>query len=200
MGLRRTLRRWLRRPHRFRVEDFEERERLRDDYRLLAAELDAVLDFGCVLDLGCGNAFLVEALLDRGKTVRGIEVSPAVEAVLSERLRAVVQVGDFTVARGLWDLVACVEVAEHLPPARSQELVETLVRSARRWIYFTAAPVGQAGRGHINCRPLAEWSGWFLERGWEEARRETVELRRRLRRLERARWLGGNSLVLRPAR
>jgi hypothetical protein len=97
-----------------------------------------------------------------------------------------------------FDLVCCVEVAEHIDPARSRELVTVVTNAARRWIYFTAAPPGQSGRGHINCRPHEEWLGWFEEEGWRTAGEETEALRAALEHLTRAHWLQGNSFLLAP--
>ena len=86
-----------------------------------------------------------------------------------------------------------------IPPGRSLDLVETLTRLARRWIYFTAAPPGQRGRGHINCRPHAEWLGWFAEHGWEIDTERTTRLREDLGSAPKAKWLQGNSVILRPS-
>lgn len=204
-----SLRTWLGRPKPYGRRHFRKREALRDDYRLLARSLLRHLDFASALDVGCGNGFLLAAFREAGREVTGIEASPAVRAVLSPELCEAVWIGDFqeapnvAPARGggapTWDLVSCVEVAEHIEPARSKELVETLTTVANRWIYFTAAPPGQSGHGHINCRPHREWLGWFEGLGWEPASRETEALRRDLELLRRAVWLRGNSFVLRPA-
>lgn len=197
--MRRRILDWLGFRAHFRVRDFRARERFRRDYEVLARSLDRRLDFGSVYDVGCANGFLVEELLRAGHRAGGIERSPEVHEVLPPGLRDLVAVGDFTEARGTWDLVACVEVAEHIEPERSEELVASLVDHARRWIYFTAAPPGQRGRGHINCRPHREWIRWFEERRWALALPETDAVREDLAQLEQAVWLRGNSFVLRPA-
>ncbi|MFP3941146.1 MAG: class I SAM-dependent methyltransferase [Thermoanaerobaculia bacterium] len=198
------IRTWLGRPKPYGRRHFRQREALRADYRLLARSLLRHLDFGAVLDVGCANAFLLEVFRDAGREVAGIEASPAIRSVLAPELCGVVRIGDFREALdlvraggpGAWDLVACVEVAEHIEPDRSEELVETLVSVAGRWIYFTAAPPGQTGHGHINCRPHGEWLAWFEARGWAPAPPETDAVRRDLSHLGRAVWLRGNSFVL----
>ncbi len=119
--------------------------------------------------------------------------------LLEPAIQEVVQIGDFAEISGEWDLVCCVEVAEHIPPERSLDLVETLTRSARHWIYFTAAPPGQGGRGHINCRPHEDWLQEFSERGWRVTDAPTRGLRQDLAQLDRATWLRGNSFVLAPS-
>jgi hypothetical protein len=105
-------------------------------------------------------------------------------------------VGDFSAARGEWDLVCCVEVAEHIPPERSHDLVATATGLARNWIYFTAALPGQSGRGHVNCRPHEDWLTWFADAGWLQHDILTHRLREELEGLESAPWLRGNSFIL----
>lgn len=194
---------WLARlraqPKPYRQKDFLGREKFRQDYRLVASALLRHLDFVTAFDVGCANGFLLAEFQGAGKRCAGIELSPSVREVLPEALQPLVEVGDFATAQGEWDLVCCVEVAEHLPPARSTELVTTLARLGRRWIYFTAAPPGQTGRGHINCRPHDEWLAWFEELGWRRHSELTDGLREHLKDLESAPWLRPNSLILTPA-
>ncbi|MDX1502484.1 MAG: methyltransferase domain-containing protein [Thermoanaerobaculia bacterium] len=191
--------RLLARRKRYRARDFAARERFRDDYRAIARHLLEALEFGSAYDVGCANGFLVEELARAGREAAGIELSPAVKELLPAELAARVAIGDFAEASGRWDLVCCVEVAEHLPPERSEELVATLAGLARRWIYFSAAPPGQGGRGHINCRPHAEWLGWFGEQGWREDVERTARLRAFLATRPSVPWLRVNSLLLAPA-
>jgi SAM-dependent methyltransferase len=195
-----TLRRWLGRPKPYGVRHFRRRQELRGDYALLAGALLDRLEFDSVLDVGCANGFLLERFAAAGREIAGIELSPEVAEVQPPEVAPVVVVGDFAeVPRRFprpFDLVCCVEVAEHIDPARSRELVTVVTNAARRWIYFTAAPPGQSGRGHINCRPHEEWLGWFAEEGWRVGREETETLRAALAQLTRATWLRGNSFIL----
>jgi SAM-dependent methyltransferase len=181
----------------YRLKHFRRRERFRDDYRLLARALLEQIQFDSVFDVGCANGFLLEAFLEAGREIGGIEAATAARKVLPDALRSHVSFGDFSESRGKWDLVCCVEVAEHIPPPRSEELVRTLVRLARETIYFTAAPPGQFGHGHINCRPHADWLQWFADAGWELDRGVTEALRAALEELRQARWLQPNSFALR---
>jgi SAM-dependent methyltransferase len=198
MSVLREIRSRLGLPHRFSRQDFEKRDVFAADYQLVARALTEQIDFATVLDLGCANGFLMGELHRFGKIVRGLELSPAILDVLPPELAERVDIGDFTLATGTWDLVACVEVAEHISPERSLDLVTTLAARARRWIYFTAAPPGQKGKGHINCRLHEEWVAWFRGLGWRVDEARTTGLRGDLDRLERATWLRGNSLILRP--
>ena len=186
---------WLNRPAPYRARHFRRRETLRPDYRRLARALMQLVPFSSAVDVGCANAFLLEEFVDAGKEVTGVELSPEVVEVLSPEIRHAVLIGDFADLAGRWDLACCVEVAEHIPPPRSAELVDIVARIARRWIYFTAAPPGQPGRGHINCRPHDEWLEMFAHRGWETDEPRTARLRDTLASLETAVWLRGNSFL-----
>ena len=187
-----------RRPKPFHGDQFANREEFRSDYRTLASFLLEDLEFDSALDVGCANAFLLEEFQRAGKRIAGVELSEDVLDFLSPAVREAVTIGDFTAARGSWDLVCCVEVAEHLEPHRSEELVATLVETATGLIYFTAALPGQTGRGHINCRPHGEWLAWFTEAGWRVDRGGTDRLRRRMAVLESTPWLRANSFLLVP--
>jgi SAM-dependent methyltransferase len=187
------------RPKRYRLRDLRRRERFRPDYDLLADFLLRQLAFDSAIDVGCGNGFLLERFHDAGKRISGVDISPDVPVVLGKRLNGAVRVADFGAAVGTFDLACCVEVAEHIAPDRSLSLVETLTRVARSWIYFSAAPEGQAGRGHINCRPHKDWVSWFEVRGWQLDEVNTERLREHLEALELAPWLRGNSFLFKSA-
>ena len=193
---------WFRRnrPKPYRSEDFKRRGRYRDDYLALGGFLAEGLEFESAIDVGCANGFLMEGLAAEGKSIAGIELSPAVLEVLPAELHDRVEVGDFSTANGSWDLACCIEVAEHIEPDRSEELVAKVAELAERWIYFTAAPPGQTGRGHINCRPHAEWLAWFAAAGWAVDEVRTRALRSRLSSLSQAPWLERNSFLLAPQR
>jgi len=189
------LRRLSRRPKPYRLRDLQRRERYRSDYDLVADFLLQRLAFDSAIDIGCGNGFLLERFHDAGKTIAGVDVSPDVRQLLGQRLNGAIRVSDFGSAVGSFDLACCVEVAEHIEPDRSLMLVETLARLAKSWIYFSAAPEGQVGRGHINCRPHSDWVEWFDARGWALDEEATSDLRVHLDQLELAPWLKGNSFL-----
>lgn len=65
-----------------------------------------------------------------------------------------------------FDLVNCLEVIEHIPEEFSLNLIKTLDLHAKRYILFSAAGVGQGGKGHINCQPLSHWAKIFSSLGW----------------------------------
>lgn len=190
---------FFKKSKKFHAEKLRRREAFRADYGIVAEAILELVPFRSVIDVGCANGFLVESFLEAGKEARGIELSPHVVEVLPPRLDSAIDIGDFSAAGGSWDLVCCTEMAEHIPPERSRELVKKLASLAKEHIYFTAAPVGQGGRGHINCRSHLEWLDWFALEGWVFDVRSAA-LRERLEKLEQARWLIGNSVLLRRDR
>ena len=64
-----------------------------------------------------------------------------------------------------FDIVQCLEVAEHVPPATSATLVDNIVRHSK-CVLFSAAVPGQGGEDHINERSYAYWRDLFAERGY----------------------------------
>jgi SAM-dependent methyltransferase len=121
-----------------------------------------------VLDVGCGRGVWLAAWKRMGATtVRGVDgsyVDPATLAVdpsefVAADLAAPVDLG----AR--FDLVECLEVAEHLPEASAETLVSTLVRHGEI-VLFSAATPGQGGEQHVNEQPLAYWMEKFAARGY----------------------------------
>ena len=60
--------------------------------------------------------------------------------------------------QGKFDLVMCLEVAEHLPKqAALNSLLSTLVKSTGNILIFSAAQPGQEGTGHINPQTQHFW-------------------------------------------
>lgn len=153
-----------------------------------------------VIDLGCGGAPLLGAM-KRGSedlVVRGVEGSRfGVERAAVEFGReGVVVKGDLR-RSGFWgrfDLVMCVEVAEHLEEKYANTLVDNICRAAKGKVLFTAAPPGQGGLNHVNCQPGSFWVKKFKDRGFVELPEKREMFRENLLRISGRkpddRWLG----------
>ena len=64
-----------------------------------------------------------------------------------------------------FDLVQCLEVAEHVPPDASRMLIDNLTAHGHH-VLFSAAVPGQGGENHLNERTYEFWRQLFEERGY----------------------------------
>jgi SAM-dependent methyltransferase len=140
---------------------------LRSARRLLPV-LHEVLAISSVVDVGCGAGAWLRAHQEAGVAeVLGLDgdyLEPALLLIDPANFQA----HDITRPLALgrrYDLVQCLEVAEHVPAAAGPALVDNLTRAGDR-ILFSAAVPGQGGKGHINERPLSYWRDLFAARGY----------------------------------
>jgi SAM-dependent methyltransferase len=121
-----------------------------------------------VLDIGCGPGAWLRAFVENGVSqIQGIDG----DYIDRERLLIEPQyfiAADLTkpiVLNPEYDLVVCIEVAEHLPSANANGLVEKLACAAPA-ILFSAAIPGQGGTNHLNEQWLGYWCNRFSEQGF----------------------------------
>jgi SAM-dependent methyltransferase len=122
-----------------------------------------------VLDVGCGSGYFLDAFRELGvrKTVGVDGPFGQAEAVRNrghEFISIDLQNEQLELDRS-FDLVLCLEVAEHLAPERGPSLVEELVQHGDV-VAFSAAIPRQSGRGHINERLQSYWASHFAEHGY----------------------------------
>ena len=114
-----------------------------------------------VLDVGCGEGWWAQAFEDAtGHTVaQGVD-GPGVpaDAPIREMGFTEVNLAKPGTVSGSFDLVVCLEVAEHLPPRRAATFVAELCQAAPV-VMFSAAIPGQGGTGHIN----EAWPGYWVD-------------------------------------
>jgi hypothetical protein len=65
-----------------------------------------------------------------------------------------------------FDLAQSLEVGEHVREGASDDFVDSIVRHARRYVLFSAAPPGQGGENHINEQRYEFWREKFERRGF----------------------------------
>lgn len=128
----------------------------------------AALKPASVLDVGCGAGAWLAVYRDLGLTtylgVDGDYVQPDALRIAPDHFRPT----DISQAFDLgqrFDLVQCLEVAEHVSADRAEILVDNLVRHGHV-ILFSAAVPGQGGENHINERPYGYWRDLFRARGY----------------------------------
>jgi trans-aconitate methyltransferase len=185
------------RSDKFTDAEFIYRERFRPCYKEVAETLCQELEFETVLDVGCANGFLLEFLLERSKKIRGIEISSDALKVLPDHLKQLVTIADATEIQAdtQYDLVTCIEVAEHIDHSKSERLVHYLTSASLNDVYFTAAYPGQPGHGHINCQPQFYWMTRFRDSGFDVNWDKTRAVIEGLSKIDQAPWLPLNSLV-----
>ena len=112
-----------------------------------------------ILDLGCGDGYLVRLASKLGIHAVGVDIalphqSESIDSfsyLIRNDLRKLLDFGtDF-------DWVICLETAEHLPEESADILCYTIRKHCRNTLIFTAAIPGQDGEGHINCQEPEYW-------------------------------------------
>ena len=172
----------------------------RVEYNAIAERLVHYLDFSSVLDMGCGNAFLIARLAELGKDVGGIDGSMHVLDALPQELLPKIRIADLTrpVRLGSFDLVICTEVAEHIDALHADTLVDSICRNSGGLVFFSAATVGQGGFYHVNEQPHDYWIARFHKRHFEVDHSVTKSLREDLSHaIQTTWWFVKNALVLR---
>jgi SAM-dependent methyltransferase len=172
----------------------------RPEYDAIANRLCHYLNFSSVLDMGCGNAFLITRLAQLGKNVRGVDGSIHVLDCAPQDLIPNIGIADLTrpVRLGCFDLVICCEVAEHLDAHFTDTLVDNICDNSGGLVFFSAATTGQGGFYHVNEQPHDYWIARFHERDFELDHDVTQKLRQDLSSAVNAMWwFARNALVLR---
>ena len=128
----------------------------------------ADLPIHSVLDVGCGaGAWLREYLalgVNDALGVDGDYVRPEQLLIPGERFLTRNLAQPFDLGRR-FDLVQCLEVAEHLPATHAGTLVDNLTRHGD-CVLFSAAVPGQGGEYHVNEQPYTYWRDLFAAHGY----------------------------------
>ena len=121
-----------------------------------------------LLDIGCGTGTWLRAALELGVCeVRGIDGVPIAEAELlipGEMFQTVDLSRPIDLGKK-FDMVLCLEVAEHLPAESASALIASLVAHSDVILFSAAAP-GQIGQHHVNCQWPDYWQTLFNEHGY----------------------------------
>jgi 2-polyprenyl-3-methyl-5-hydroxy-6-metoxy-1,4-benzoquinol methylase len=119
-----------------------------------------------VLDAGCGIGLLVQSLRERGVEAWGIDISEYAISHVPEGARGYCSVASVTdeLERN-FDLIACIEVVEHLPSRLGREAIENLARHTDR-ILFSSTPDDFDEPTHVNVQPMDHWVEQFARLGF----------------------------------
>jgi SAM-dependent methyltransferase len=126
------------------------------------------LTVNSVLDVGCGQGAWLSVWRENGvDQIFGIDgeyVDRGSLLIPPETFQAVNLAQAFELGRR-FDLVTCLEVAEHLASAHADRLVRDLCTHADHVLFSAAAP-GQGGANHVNERPYRYWKVLFARNGF----------------------------------
>jgi SAM-dependent methyltransferase len=135
------------------------------------AALTALLGDCCphsLLDVGCGTGTWLRAALDVGVAdvvgMDGVVVPTERLHVPADVIQRVDLLGDWPIKRQ-FDLVLCLEVAEHLPEEAASALVRKLTTCGDR-VFFSAANPWQQGQHHVNLQWPSFWQNLFNQEGF----------------------------------
>jgi SAM-dependent methyltransferase len=119
-----------------------------------------------VLDAGCGIGLLVRSLRGRGVEAWGIDVSDYAISQVPDEVRAYCSSASITDELDRdFDLIACIEVVEHLPAHLGREAIENLARHTDS-ILFSSTPDDFDEPTHLNVQPTAHWVEEFGRLGF----------------------------------
>ncbi len=121
-----------------------------------------------VLDVGCGTGTWLRAACELGlDDVVGIDGVRAPDDLLqvdARKIKFLDLTKPFDLGRR-FDLVLCLEVAEHLPESAAVDLIDSICRHTDR-VLFSAACPEQPGQHHINCQWPTYWQAIFNQLGF----------------------------------
>jgi SAM-dependent methyltransferase len=158
----------------------QEREMALSAKGIAASVVERLPHVRSVVDVGCGSGSVMDALKQRGLSVRGLDYSEAALKICRDKGLEVLK---FDLEQGgeipnlAADLALSTEVAEHLPPETADSYVDFLVGIADI-VVITAATPGQGGTDHVNEQPNAYWIEKFAARGFGHDPDETQSWRR----------------------
>jgi SAM-dependent methyltransferase len=137
--------------------------------RRVVPQVTHLLNIQSILDVGCGRgAWLTEYQQQGVKDLCGVDgdyVQKETLLIPAENFHPK-DIGQPFDLQRRFDLVQCLEVAEHLPSSRSETLIDNLVRHSGR-ILFSAAVPGQGGENHINEQSYEFWRAIFDKHGYK---------------------------------
>lgn len=124
-----------------------------------------------VLDLGCNTGQWLKWFINNNiNDVFGVDGENMLDEIQIPEHRFII--ADLTKSSpdfpylGEFDLLLCLEVAEHLQEQFADVLVDTCIKHSDI-IFWSAATPGQGGYHHINEQPHEYWIEKFMKRGYK---------------------------------
>lgn len=191
-------------------DDFHARHlNYKDIYDYIAKVIGIHINPASAVDYGCGIGLLLNALDKLQVNVAGFESSQnairhtpqsVVDKIHHTPLLAWKKVSEVVdPADEKTSLAVCMEVGEHIDDNEIELLVSRFDGADMVW--FTAAPPGQYGEGHINCQPASYWVDQFklfgFEPDWVFTYKMKLELQKNQRIVLGYPWFRDNLIIFR---
>jgi len=93
------------------------------------------------------------------------------------------------------ELTLCIELAEHIAPSYSADLIRNICEISNKDIVFVASGVGEKGSGHINCRDRNFWIAMFGSFGFSRNKIKETELTNKINSIGDTLNLSSNLIV-----
>jgi len=154
--------------------------------------------FESSLDLGAGDGYYSHVLAEKGIEAVAIEVSEEAMPVMADDVQGMVHdLREPLDLERVYDLIICLEVAEHLPLESSDTLCDTIANHCGRLLLFTSAIPGQGGHGHVNLQPPEFWRTRLEARGLHLWPNASIKARRDWKDIlgKELPWLSKNILL-----
>jgi len=131
-----------------------------------------------MIDVGCGEGHAIKFFLDRGVNAKGVEGSPyALEHCPIDK--SLIKINDYQkqelIVHEKIDLIWSCEFVEHVEEQCTENFLKTF--DCGQYIAMTAAPVGQPGWHHVNCKDKEYWIELLQKRGFKYNDTETNRMK-----------------------
>ena len=154
----------------FNQQFFEEESRWKNDYQSIAQFFLQTTEIETIIDLGCGNGYLLDAFMNAKKKVKGVDISRTARILMPRQIQPFVAHKDLTQSlaadENRYDLTVCIQVGEYIPDDYADVFVDNICNNAKDMILFSSALLTFYGLYRINCQPLFYWIQKFEKRGF----------------------------------
>lgn len=138
--------------------------------KIIAKEVYPILQPSTVLEVGCGIGTFARAFHDLGSDVIGLD-GPWVERRLLRKYLNENQFIETNLTKKFdlnrrFDLVVCLEVAEHLPRESAALLIEGIVKHGDVILFSAATPQTWFDSSHLNNQWPNYWASKFKAKGF----------------------------------
>ena len=141
-----------------------------DFYNATAKQIASLFSPKTILDVGCATGYLLSGFRDLDIDCFGIDISEWAIAQIKERDRS------YAKAQSLfdslpesfpqhYDLVTCIEVAEHIPEENADKLVKRLCQLGD-YVVFSSSPSDFEDKTHCNVQQAEYWCKRFASNGF----------------------------------